>query len=153
MFVHFNRKNRLLFYNPNNKTFIFPYHSASANILDTNVLLCTVNICAVTQGTFCFSYMMCLCPSHAEMGLFPTTQFPGNRTPISLQVRCPWWPPCGVWPTRRRARWDRIPAQQNKNVSEWTVPDRIVMMPYIMMWQKVHLRFGLNTCYITFSYS
>ncbi len=111
MFVHFNRKNMLLFYNPDNKTFVVSYRSTNANILNTNVLLCTVNICAVTQGTFCFAYMMCFCPSPAEMGLFPTTQFPGNKTPISLQVRCPWWRQCGVWRTHRRVRWDTWPTE------------------------------------------
>lgn len=68
-----------------------------------------------------FSCMMCL--SHtlydlsfpAEMGLFPMTQFPGNRTPISLQDHCLWWLPCGAWPTHLKARWDPTPV-----LVEWT---------------------------------
>lgn len=114
MFVHLNRKNMLLFYNQNNKTFVFIYHSTSANIHNTDVLLSKANISAVTQDTFCFCLRDVFISSPAEMGLFPTTRFPGNRAPISLQVRCPWLQQCGAWPTRRRARWDPVPVWQSK---------------------------------------
>lgn len=90
MFVHFKKKNVLLFYNPNNKTLVFPYRSANANTLSMIALLYLANICALTQGhiLFCLHDVFLFVP--AEMGLFHTTQFPGNRTPISLQVRCLW---------------------------------------------------------------
>lgn len=86
----FKRKNVLLFYYPNNKTFVFP---CSSNILTMTVLLYQANICAVTLSTFCFTYLMCFFP--CRDGSFPYDSVPWqqntNQPPGSLSVVTTVW--------------------------------------------------------------
>lgn len=52
------------------------------------------------------SVNVCVRICSVVMGHLPTTQFHGNRTPTSPRGHCLLLPPCGVWPTRHRVRWD-----------------------------------------------
>lgn len=96
--------------------------------------------------TQCVSlYMRCFCISPAEMGLFPTTQFPGNRTPISLRVHCLWWLPCGAWLTHRRARWVPVPVW--RAACDWVV--KLTWIAFVLMlmhWEFTHVYLSVCLC-------